>query len=325
MKIPLPDDIPFYPEDDFAGYTDLPDKIPIDANEFYHDFGRLTHDRTGEIVDNLTPYQQEFWNYQDSALAVKSQKIGLSTSTLMEDFQYTLLPHGRGKDVLIFGQNLAAAKQHVLDLKKMIRASEKYRAFMIDAKEEILFDEEQTKVYVIFVRNPTNPAFPSRIIGLGSSIPAAWSWKRIGRVHMSDVAKLNMVEEKQDEFFSTVFSRLAITEGIIKIETPPAGQQGFVYRLATKLQKLLREKKEAEFKAKWSGENLEQSMTKFRYFKYPAKLAVDANIISQSWLDQQLLLLGPLEYASKYGCKFVTTGNQWIDPKWIQRETWTTT
>src|SRR5207247_948442 len=112
----------------------------------------------------LTPYQYEFWKYPGNALAIKSQKIGLTTSSLMEDFQYTLLPEGAGKDVLIIAQNELIAKDHILTLKRMIHHSKKYSQFLITSPE--VFKEEKSKDYVIFVKNLYNKKRLSRIIGL---------------------------------------------------------------------------------------------------------------------------------------------------------------
>jgi len=91
-------------------------EIPRDPQQFYEDFGFLSHPRQRDsnnqpaVVTKLAPYQIAFWKYPGNALAIKSQKIGLTTSTLMEDFQFTVLPEGAGKDVLVIAQNQMLAK-----------------------------------------------------------------------------------------------------------------------------------------------------------------------------------------------------------------------
>lgn len=62
-----------------ASLLNIVNNIPKDPNEFYKDFGFLTHPRTGKPVEYLTYYQKEFWKDIDRyryALAIKSNKIG---------------------------------------------------------------------------------------------------------------------------------------------------------------------------------------------------------------------------------------------------------
>ncbi|MDR4510266.1 MAG: hypothetical protein MRJ93_01010 [Nitrososphaeraceae archaeon] len=63
--------------------------IPSNPQAFYTDFGYLLHPKTREPVQELTPYQYQIWNDSKTKyrLVVKSQKVGLSTSALLEDFQ----------------------------------------------------------------------------------------------------------------------------------------------------------------------------------------------------------------------------------------------
>ena len=290
--------------------TELMFDVPRDAQEFYKSFGYIRHDRTGEIITELAPYQIELWNHKGSALVIKSQKIGISTSTSIADFQHTLLPEGRGKDVLIFCQNLRASKELILSLKKKIKASTRYRDFLIEGKTELLFEEEQTKAFQIQIKNPYNPSEPSRIIGLGSSIPSSWSWQKVSRIHMSDVAQMDMADENQDEFFTSVFSRVLITEGDIIIETPPAGQQGYIWRLYDKMQKKLAEH--------------DKTIPKFKLFQFDSSMAVEAGVVTEAKLDEELEVMGPLLFNAKYNCEFISSGNQYFDVSSLQMEIYNT-
>ena len=77
--------------------------IPLDPQEFYKDFGYLLHPKTGEFVEQLTDYQYKIWKNSNNAkyrVVIKSQKIGLSTSSLLEDF-HKALTTCKGKDILI--------------------------------------------------------------------------------------------------------------------------------------------------------------------------------------------------------------------------------
>ncbi len=286
--------------------------IPRDPQEFFFDFGGLQHPRLREndqpvVIKELFPYQYEFWKYQGNALAIKSQKIGLTTSSLLEDFQFTLLPEGAGKDVLIIAQSQLLADDHILSLKRMVYHSPKYSELLITTPDEI-FREEKTKASVIYVRNPYNRKKPSRIIGLGKSEPAVWSWKNVGKVHMSDVAKLEMKE--QTNFFAAVYSRLANTNGTIKIETPPNGQQGEVFNIWTKAMKMAAQNGLEQETLANDPANI---ASKFRIFQYPVQLAVNAGMITQEFLDQERRELGDLLFSQLYECNFLPPGNQWYN------------
>jgi len=295
-------------------------EVPRDPQKFYEDFGLLTHPRIRDKdnqsipVTKLTPYQCEFWKYPANALAIKSQKIGLTTSSLMEDFQYTMLPEGAGKDVLVIAQNQMLANDHIRTLKYMIYRSKKYSRYLLTRPEEV-FREEKSKVSVIYVRNPYDRKRPSRIIALGKSESSVWSWKNIGKIHMSDVAKLDMKEQKN--FFAAVYSRLANTNGVIKIETPPNGQQGEVYNIYNNSKTKLTVD---ESTAKTFAEDPENTASKFKVFEFPAREAVSARIISEEFLDQEKHELGELLYSQLYECNFLPPGNQWYKEDMISTQ-----
>ena len=69
----------------------------------------------------MTDYQIQVWKALQQwkrVLVVKSNKIGLTTSALMMDFQLALLPTAtqlttRGYDKLLIGQAIQHAKEHL--------------------------------------------------------------------------------------------------------------------------------------------------------------------------------------------------------------------
>lgn len=309
---------------ELAAFNEVAEKVdvvvPRDPQEFYEDFGFLTHprlkDENGQpvMVEQLAPYQYEFWTYPSNALAIKSQKIGLTTTSLLEDFQFTLLPESAGKDVLVIAQNQLLADDHILSLKRMIRQSKKYSQFLLVTPEG--FKEEKSKVSVIYVKNPYDGNKPSRIIALGKSEASVWSWKNVGKIHMSDVAKLDIKEQKN--FFAAVYSRLANTEGIIKIETPPNGQQGEVYNIYNKSRaKIIEDENNVQ---DTFAEDPADNASKFRIFEYPAFEAVKAGIISREFLQQERTELGDLLFSQLYECNFLPPGNQWYNESMIYTE-----
>src|SRR5687767_14479949 len=63
-------------------------EVPLDPQLFYKDFGYLLHPKTGKDVEQLTDYQYRIWNSKTKyRVVIKSQKVGVSTSALLEDFQ----------------------------------------------------------------------------------------------------------------------------------------------------------------------------------------------------------------------------------------------
>lgn len=309
---------------ELASYNEVNEKVnvvvPRDPQEFYEDFGFLTHpkfkDANGQpvIVEKLAPYQCEFWAYKGNALAIKSQKIGLTTTSLLEDFQFTLLPEGAGKDVLVIAQNQLLADDHILTLKRMIRQSKKYAQFLLVTPEG--FKEEKTKVSVIYVKNPYDNNKPARIIALGKSEASVWSWKNVAKIHMSDVAKLDIKDQKN--FFAAVYSRLANTEGIIKIETPPNGQEGEVYNIYNKSRAKTIEDENNVLDT--FADDPADNASKFKIFEYSAIEAVKAGIISREFLEQERHELGDILFSQLYECNFLSAGNQWYTESMIYTE-----
>jgi len=195
----------------YGNKIDIPKfKIPLDPQKFYEDFGLLVHPRTNEPVRKLTPYQYQIWKDGFShkyRLVIKSQKVGVTTSCLMEDFQKALTTC-KGKEILIIGQTKDHAKEHLYTLRKMIQSSVKYRSYLIDKPTEFLLTDEVTKVMRLYIHNPDNPARPTRIMALGPRAGSIWSWKNVAHIHLSDIAAATSIDHS--ELFGAAFSRLAI-------------------------------------------------------------------------------------------------------------------
>ncbi|MGI0010967.1 MAG: hypothetical protein ACREAE_06180, partial [Nitrosopumilaceae archaeon] len=203
--------------------------IPEDPQKFYEDVGMLVHPSSNKPVTRLAPYQYQIWKDGFShkyRLTIKSQKCGITTSSLYEDFQKALTTC-RGKEILIIAQSLQHARSHLYTLRKIIQASEKYRPFLIEKTTPFLSKDEISKATTLYIHNPDNPQKPTRIIGLGANENAVWSWKEVGHIHMSDVAATDQIDDSG--LFGAAFSRLANTGGTIHIETPPRGQRGKIW------------------------------------------------------------------------------------------------
>ena len=248
-------------------------QIPLDPQEFYKDFGYLLHPKTGEYVTELTDYQYNIWNDKYThkyRLILKSQKVGITTSVLLEDFQDAITRY-KGKDILIIAQTQYHANEHLRTMKNLILNSEKYRQYLITNPSELLLKEEKTKVGVAYIKNPDNVYRPTRIIALGASEGGVWSWKNVAKIHMSDIAATNLVDDSG--LFAAAFSRLANTDGSLIIETPPRGARGRVYEIFEQIQK---------------GES------EFSLHIVKANQAVEAGLISSEFLNAERQRLGYL-------------------------------
>jgi len=210
----------------------LSQDIPLDPDEFYQDFGLLEHPLTKLPVQHLTAYQYAVWKdgfrhkYRE---VIKSQKVGITTSSLIEDFQKAITTC-KGKEILVIAQDTDHAKDHLYTLRKLITNSAKYSKFLINKPTELLLKDEVTKVMQLFIHNPDNPHKPTRIIGLGGSNPGSiWSWKEVAHIHMSDIAASSRIDDA--EVFGAAFSRLANTNGTMLIESPPRRPSGMIYKI----------------------------------------------------------------------------------------------
>lgn len=208
--------------------------IPEDPYEFYKDFGYIEHPRTLKPIEKLTPYQYLIWETSQktkTTIVVKPQKTGVTTSCLLQDFQ-TAITKGKGRDILIIAQTLGHAIEHIHTLKRLIVNSDKYRKYLITKSSEMYFKEEKTKLGAIYIKNPDNPFRPSRIIATPFSVHGVWSWKNIYRIHMSDVAATETVDDKS--VYEAAGTRFASTEGFWLIESPPNGTTNYYFELYEK-------------------------------------------------------------------------------------------
>lgn len=266
------------------------DQIPRDPQKFYEDFGFIIHPRTGQPAPRLTPYQYEFWKsglYHKYRLAVKSQKIGLSTSILLEVFQHAITDC-KGFELLVIAQSVQHAREHLYTLREMILNSQKYSPFLQTTPTDLLKQDEVSKVTMLYIKNPDNEMRPTRIIGLGGSEASVWSWKRVKFIHLSDIAVIKLKD--YSGLISASMSRLANSDGSMIIETPPRGPQGKIYEIYNRSRQ---------------PTNQEDPEGQFKVFTIPAREAVASGLISQEFLDRQRIELGA-QYAQYYEAEFIT-------------------
>lgn len=269
-----------------AELKEIRETIPLDPQQFYQDFGLLVHPRTGELSQKLTAYQYETWKagfFHKYRLIVKGNKIGLTTSCLMELF-YHAITDCSGFELLIIAQNLNMSKNHLYTLRKLIRDSNKYKKFVIGEPTEGLLRDEVTKVTQLFLHNSKNPSQPTRIIAIPASGGNAISWRAVKFVYISDITAS---QQDYSETLSGAFTRLANSQGYFLLETIPGDPIGPVYDL-------------------WLNSR-SNTNSEFWIRQYPTTMAVDFGLVSQEFLDAEKGRHGTL-YSKFYDAQFLASG-----------------
>ena len=277
--------------------------ISTDPHQFYRKLGLLYHPDTNKLVEKLADYQYKIWREVFEfpyRLTLKSQKIGLSTSILMEDLQLALLPTTykescRGKDILIVGQTYDQALEHLHTLRRMLVNSDYFGKFLITKPDKALLRDEATKVSVIFLRNPEDEKRPTRIIARGPDERGLWSWKTVKHIHMSDIAINDSVDDSGT--FNASFSRLANTNGTMHIETPPKGQLKTTWKI---------------YQASKLKEGTKNKILQFRINEISYHEAIEADIITEEFIEGERERLGP-EFPVYYECQFQNPSTTWYD------------
>jgi len=292
--------------------------IPDDLNEFYSNVGFFTNQKNNEYVTVLAPHQIQTWAdrwLSKYRLYLKSQKIGLSTMILLEDF-HIALTRGRGKEILIISQSKEKAKDHIQDLKKMIQESI-YADFLIDRPitEEELLKDERSKIDTIYLRNPEDPKHPTKIIALGiTSVGSIISFKKVCHIHMSDVTLADMVDERFVEAFGGAFSRLANTDGTLVIECPPRGPSGPVFNIVDEDDSLKQDGIVIELE---EGKKI-LTPSGFLVRRYTYQIGIDCGMITPEFIEKERRRLGVL-FGMYYMADFYSTDQTWFDKNSINQ------
>lgn len=257
-----------------------------DPHLFYRSIGLLTHPYTKEKVERLAPFQYDWWNSildNKYNICIKSNKIGLSTITLMALFQNCMLKSGAGNEKLVIAQTSKMAKEHLYTLRQMLLASDNFRSAVIMRPRKNLLKDEASKVTELFIHNPYDPIRPTRVIALGASAASSVSWKNVDFIHVSDITKS---ATDYTEVLDGAFTRLAMTQGKMCIETIPRGPRGKVYEI---------------YRNAVAGKN------DFKWFKFPIDLAIQHGLVSQTFIDEEKRRLGAF-YPEYYGAEFINVG-----------------
>lgn len=297
----------------------LPTDIPDDIDVFYPEMGFFINQKTNEPVTTLAPHQLQTWYdrwISKYRLYLKSQKIGISTMILLEDI-HVALTRGRGKEILIVSQSKDKAKDHLQDIQKMLRNSPKYHDYLLDAPKrgEQFLRDERTKVDTIYLRNPDNPKNTTKIIALGiTSVGSLVSFKKVCHIHLSDITLADMVEERFQEAFGALFSRLANTDGTMVIEAPPRGTSGPVFDIVDEMDELKKDGFTVEI------EENEKVITPsgFLVRRLTYMVGVACGMITEAFIEKERRRLGVL-FAMYYMADFYTSDKAFFDKEYVKQ------
>lgn len=270
-------------------------KIPIDPQKFYEFMGcPIFHPKTDRQVRYLSPAQIQFWKatlpkpygygYR-KALCVKSNKIGFTASESLHDFQHAVKLRP-GTEILLMAQTQEMANEHLQNLRKLILKSN-LANFLIDKKDKtsVLLPEERTKVKRLYIRNALDRFQPSEIIAISPAPSGTVSWTKVSRAHISDITKTNI---DYNQSLAGIQSRFANTEGDMSIETVPSYPEGYVYDI-------------------WNSRNDEEIRKIWFIAKYTYEEGIKAGLISQKFIDDERVSLGPL-FKNYYEGEFGSEG-----------------
>ena len=265
--------------------------VPQDPQEFMNDFGEVFLTKDGKATAKLTPYQYDWWkkgwegwHYRG---AVKSNKIGFTTTNLLEMGQHGLTDCA-GYEMLIFAQNHDMAKDHLKTLRQLFMMSPKYRQFMITKARDYLLKDDVTKVTEIFLENPYNKYRKTSIKALSMSAGSSVSWTKVKYILCSDIT---MASRSYDDTFSGALTRLANTEGYFTFESIPNGPTGEIYRLWREYRMPTTDRPDLGRSFEW------------HIVELPYMYGVMAGLISQQFIEAERFNQGR-RFKQKYECSF---------------------
>lgn len=213
--------------------------------KFYQWFPFRNED--GSWVRRLAPYQEDIWadrweNVGDNGpkdlarvrYVVKSQKVGLSFTHILEDIHVALSPRGWGREIIIAAQNQVKAEEHLKNLKDLIRRSP-FAPFLIERMPRTRYGRimrdalSRSNVAALF--NPADPdGRPTRIWAVGiTSHSLLLSNVAVEHIHLSDVTVADSTPRELDRSIAQIRSRIVKSRGTMVVETPPGGPTGHVY------------------------------------------------------------------------------------------------
>lgn len=300
-----------------ARHLNLPIPPPSVA-DFYQELGcPFIDSKTDEPVRTLAPYQHRtLANHEKyrKLLVLKSQKIGLSSLGIIMTLHHALTDC-QGFQIIILAQSIEKSEEHADDLVKILKASPKYRDYLIgkptDNQSRMGTKRDKTRVQQVMIQTRNKRRQATRIYVLPPTAPAIASLKRVKYIWASDITIIRDLPERQKLYFQALTSRLILTEGKIFIECPTVGHLGPIYDLDEKFQALRKA-------GRLPGEH------EFYVDRIKVQEAVDAGLMTQAAVDSERAEHGPM-FDSFFNADWFAGDSVWYKKDQLSRTTsWAT-
>jgi len=288
--------------------------------EFYSHFEFRNED--GTRVKRLAPYQYDVWadRWEKNQFGlpahreyIKSQKIGQSTTHLLETLHISLQERAWGREILIVGQEQRKAEDHLTDLTEMLRRSI-FRPFLIEGPRRdpvtgLVRRDSMSKANLTTLVNPADPhGEPTRIKAVSITTRGGLlSDKRVEHIHMSDIASANATSETIDRGINNAQTRLTKSRGTLVIETMPGSTMGQIYQMYREAcRNQARDLPGSDVRRLVPGRLSVHDTGIVR--RFPWTIAVDQGVITRAKVEEyRLRCKSAYEFARLYGADFLSS------------------
>ena len=291
--------------------------LPTEANAFLRYIGGIPHPRdidkkTGKHkrIMKWAPYQAKLINEPSKSIVVlKNNKGGGTLALLVRDFIMLMRPEYAGGRVLFILPVEKLGIGILGEFKHILRESNISDYYIAKPTPEMMLNEK-SNAHMLYIKNPYDPARPSRIMVMGVSEQLAFSWPDIVGIHMSDPGQIKAIE--QENFFNGLYTRLAISEGFFVMEGPCGKtKRGHFWKVCKHVFKLdsSTEELEDEDAVSLGGgiQDEETHIMAYKGFMFTIEDSVKAGVITKA-KQAEFMRLPPDDYARLFMCVWPAGG-----------------
>lgn len=253
-------------------------ELPKEVRQFNEAIGLPIHPSTG-LPHALTSYQMTVLTYKGKdLLVVKANKIGITESVLRDMAYRGVVGDCVGYQMFLGAQDQVLAKENLKRLTTLFDDSPLLRP-LIKRKMQTRLDLWNNTEYIVMPR----------------SAQARRGWPRLKYAFLDEAAHYGLLDD--EPFLAATTSRLANTNGYLRIVSTPQGQRGFFYRLA---------------------DRKNDPQNPFLVKEWDYHVGVEAGLITEEFIDKERQRLGNL-FPQEYELKFLASQNAAIEEDLLKR------